>query len=1348
MSNNQNQKKEQQSLIPYILYNYEYYQEGAKMFASIVQRLHREKGPITILKNPDSGKEPYYILCTPQIRVSEREYNEITEAFKRLCGYRQIEYAPSKFDISLARDWDKISFKDGSEIPYEDMGAIMGTPVVNVSQVVKEVSPVTTNNTTEIYTKKWNNSLPSYGDIFIAREVPYSTLMNRPQPVYELVETRMSEQQGPDTKEQYEKHQAYLQKKEKEKKEQEQLLQKAEKGETFRQFRSFDDFHEFIAVYEKAAKSGTNTWNEVLTPKARIVLDFDAKKGERPYNEIIKRYQLENHIPVGYKPYLQSLVLRAFLAMGLTEIHNELSKSEVKWITLQNKDGTNTEVIAPPFCWMDHCREDKISFHLILPLYSRQRHVVTKHLLATMTMLALDDGWKCFRREIIGDTAYIKEQQNIRMAKMAKHGVEGCLRVWNTRHFPHCVYATIPHYLVPRIPEVFQLDRYTLSSPYTRFFFEEKGLDPLNCTALGEPNQWWRRIKEQSTDPILGKLSEHYTRIEQTEDKKGRTIYHLVPKAQSPNEWYCPVCDKTHGTCKPFLCGVGNNVYVTCSRKYAHKGKALHIGKVHREEEENINESVRAVINSWIYPVQDHPLLDSQVVKYEDKRCREFLPMNQWETLLICSEKGTGKTHQLGAFLQSVPKEMPICIISFRKSLLSEQISKYGLFDLGFTSYQNGSEWLDKKRVITTVESLHKWKEIPQEKSDCLVVIDESESMLTQLDSDTVRCKKTTLSTFSSLIKNSSHVLCLDAGLTWNVTGSILQLYGREVGGMRLMQNTIRLNNCKEKTVTLYDSKEKWIGELSKEPAGTKIDIRTGLHASQIASQVQQIRNLTSEQVVVITGDIGNKGGNVNDTYDNGEKAELCVVNSAHQAGNSYDKEYFDVLYTFGEGNTAGPLGLLQMEYRVRNHKRGDIHACLYNARQEWYKLSLARYKDHMDRSYDTPDQFLSQEEMDWKYKFSLEDQLVLSLIRVRDAVTRDWMRETYALYHENVHGYKVEYDYSGRDTKALKKAWKEEISNQKEAIKECTDKNEKKRLQEALKKTKEQVKEIVAESKTELCAVEIPKSNISVDWEETIKVFVEVEKTFEPYMMDDDRIDRIIDTIFKDKENNYVLEYQKKMVTEMYWYSKVLSRRGYDLTWKHAERVFYDQWNRGGDERVRTIIIMKSEIGTYSDRVKALQSDHARCEASGEVLLFRKNPTDDGTKVTKENIPALVMPEGGRGRNAVVRYRLLLQLFSYAVSVVENDRLYLRYRPGVRNNEKFKKLCERIDRQFDSGLLKRGECHHNLWKKISHILQHQYCIYHKMETYQTRKYGPQEMINEYSFEAVDTLVDMSNSQS
>lgn len=1134
------------------------------------------------------------------------------------------------------------------------------------------------------------------------------------------------------------------------------LKKKVADNKTRRVFTTFTSFSDFIREYAIArlyasgkliqSKHGSDQyryWSEVMTYKGRIVLEFDIDKNSYTYKRILDMYGAKDLYSGEYLKYLERLIIRSFRVMNLNSIADELDKEKVVWVSdpcVVDRGGDvhhiGDNVLASPFCWSNHCREEKMSMHLTLPVYSTERHVITKHLITIMTMLATEDGWKYSGNEMIADMNMAKEQQNLRLPYMEKYGTKGALSLHDDRHFPFCItsYVEYPY----TIPEVFHIKEYTLS-PYTALFFNDNTIPSgTECAMSGDTSSWWDKIRHKAVLLPVSRWSsvlDHYNGVS-LRSRTGEPTYELIPK--SNREWYCPICDREHSTFKPSLYSIDSKVWITCMRKSQYSGKALLL------EDNNQNRVYDTIDTSRVLPQFNHLVRPMYGVPNNIRRevyggvgakemCRPFPQMSEWKTLLVCSEKGTGKTYQLGKFLENIGNDIPICIISFRISLGVEQMKRYKLVDLGFKHYQDDG-WRDCKRIVVTVESLHHWKHL---KENSLIIIDEYESMLSQLDADTHQDKRVSLYSFKEAMKYASHVIVLDAGLTWNVGGVILQDYGRHPSDIYVQWNKTPLSEISPKEYTVYDSKEKWMGMIAREPIGTKIDIRTGLHSTQIASQVQKMRSLDDDQVVVITGDSPLKREDVESTYDGNERGQLCVVNSVHGAGNSYDKRYFDVLYSYGDGITVGPLMLIQMEWRVRHHQRSDVHSYVRNSQQDYHTLSLKAYYEYMNQVYPMDISTLSQEECNWRFLYTKSDKLVLSLIRVRDSICKHYMREMYSLYQEHVHGYTVSYDYTNKLTTSLKNEWKVRIKDVSDELKEITTrysmttsipekiklKERQNTLKNQLRQVKEDSKEALQQAKDELDIQSIPKIDIGIRWNDVLSIFSTCSSDSSWKLQNDEDKVRNIHTVYdrsseQDNISPHIQDHTRKLLSEVYWYSKYILQRGYTLEWKHAERFFYDHWNRGNKNVIQMCSTMKTQWDAYQSRVK--------------------NLIEKGILPTQARSDA--MPDGLH-RDALIRYRLLVQLLQFCERTIEGDTMKWLFKCSVRNDDKFKDLMTQFDRRFNTNIMKNRECHKDLWKKLSHILSHHLCIVHQCTRHQRRINGEIVDVNIITFNSDDSLV-------
>ena len=146
---------------------------------------------------------------------------------------------------------------------------------------------------------------------------------------------------------------------------------------------------------------------------------------------------------------------------------------------------------------------------------------------------------------------------------------------------------------------------------------------------------------------------------------------------------------------------------------------------------------------------------------------------------------GTGKTKRLIEFLKPFEK-IKILVISFRISLTNELSNK--MSELGMKSYLDTDakqkwnsqfyeyEGFIEERLIIQYESLHK---VNDDMEYDIVVIDEMESVMEQMFSPTnIKHFNVNLITLNSLIRNTKHVICLDAYMgrrTLNYLGHLKQ---------------------------------------------------------------------------------------------------------------------------------------------------------------------------------------------------------------------------------------------------------------------------------------------------------------------------------------------------------------------------------------------------------------------------------------------------------------------------------------------------------------------------------------------------------------------------------------------
>jgi hypothetical protein len=148
---------------------------------------------------------------------------------------------------------------------------------------------------------------------------------------------------------------------------------------------------------------------------------------------------------------------------------------------------------------------------------------------------------------------------------------------------------------------------------------------------------------------------------------------------------------------------------------------------------------------------------------YSERYVREY-PFRKWDTIVIQSHMGTGKTVQLFDAIKTFRR---VLILSARRSYSSFINSELFTMELGFTNYMDVKGHLSgHNRLILQVESLHRiaWEYEPYD----LVIMDESESLLFQMNSAGTHKEhhKENYELLERIVREGTKVIGMDAFIT------------------------------------------------------------------------------------------------------------------------------------------------------------------------------------------------------------------------------------------------------------------------------------------------------------------------------------------------------------------------------------------------------------------------------------------------------------------------------------------------------------------------------------------------------------------------------------------------------
>lgn len=1127
-----------------------------------------------------------------------------------------------------------------------------------------------------------------------------------------------------------------------------ELQNKVHNRDTYRVYKCFHDHHEFLGTYVsiyRRQNCSPEYLSERLESRGRIILDFDFEINTSLYNQIKNVFGIDiDFRSKGLEKFICNLICKAFLKIGCNKIAVELDKPVITWLSkgsycdhLGFRD-VKENIQAPPICFISDCREGKISYHILLPIYSEQRHIHTMYLIETMNMLLRngDMGIQLGVNDSFSDMNMTKEHQCIRLPGMYKYKTMSKLVLLDNSHFPYCVTSSI--YSPAFVPDIFRLG----NIPYPSWIVQ-KNLNLKFGTIDDNHIELWEKICSYSHCKCI---TDHYEGIQLKNNK-----YTLIPKNKK-GEHFCPVCNATHDHILPIINKRGNRIELGCySLNHKSTKKSILIEELNCKNENILDkkEYINHTLTQWFGILHDVPN-DILMDKYEDKICHSFPSPDTYKLLMVASPMGTGKTHQLRSYVSNYYNQLEdkILVISFRKTLGLELAKSIP----SLCYYEDNQEWMYSDKVVTTIESFWKWQYL--DKKGYTVIIDEWESALMEIIGNTVKDPQLVLSAFEIICKNAKNIIVMDAKLTWNTGGTFFELLGISRNEMYICWNTIKDNDIEEKKIIIHTDKDKFYTQLKNESNDTKIDVRTTIYASSIANKIRYMRGLQHDEIAIFTAKSTDKNIGVEDRYYQNGRIKVCITNQVDQAGVSFDREYYDVQYSYGNGMTSGFDGLLQMERRVRKHSRNQIYAYVQNWNQNYKMLDLDRYMHYLGEIEKEP-YYRRTSEQRLLLSISYKYKLILARLYVKRALSKQYFEEGYKYMHEKVHGYKVEVDIDGVEKKEMMQEYKSAIAdleNEKINIKNrfdidihmkeldlkqiltklstCNIQHTINELQKEELKIKDFIRELEIEKKESILYIKNKISEMKSDLKEYVSLYNE-EKGIEIIptpKLETPSWKKIIEEIIIEDTNDEkedIKNVQNQLINltigdlhpdlhkvfisdsqELYYFNRCLIRCNRNLKWKQAGNLYYHLWCKNKKENIICASMMKDVI---IDRDK----QYNEYRQIGMSFIESMNKACPHTSRKEATL-------------AMVRFDNLIDLLRLGIINKHDDTgITIIYKSGVCNNPEFKHLLFRIDTSsYCRFMNNKSELNKDVWKCMNMYFSEYCCI---SSTYKKTKHGGNE---------------------
>ena len=381
---------------------------------------------------------------------------------------------------------------------------------------------------------------------------------------------------------------------------------------------------------------------------------------------------------------------------------------------------------------------------------------------------------------------------------------------------------------------------------------------------------------------------------------------------------HCPKCNRVHDNDNTFLVQFNQKgeIYHHCWRQFGH---GTYIGKL---SDKSMCLMKKLLIEREIQGRSSALTLFDELPN-DRKTVYSADTMNDYEedkqTLCVRAGMGLGKTVKLLEHINATDYGK-IIVISFRRTFTAEIKRRFGYF-VSYADIRDHDIDIDiYNYLIIQVESLHRlhvpdWNDL----DNTLVIMDESESILSQFSAPTFRNLMDCFSTFKNLLKTASNVIAMDANMS-DRTYRTLDKY--RPNSIYYHNNTYK--RFTDHTCYLTHDKDELTAHMTKSVIeGKKIVVSTNSckYAKAIGEKLSGVVPTGKNKVLVLCGDSDETKrqqifANVNDEL---VKYDVVIYTPTLTAGVSFEKVHFDLMYCYYTDMSCDGLIGDQMMGRIRN---------------------------------------------------------------------------------------------------------------------------------------------------------------------------------------------------------------------------------------------------------------------------------------------------------------------------------------------------------------------------------------------------------------------------------------------
>ncbi len=391
-------------------------------------------------------------------------------------------------------------------------------------------------------------------------------------------------------------------------------------------------------------------------------------------------------------------------------------------------------------------------------------------------------------------------------------------------------------------------------------------------------------------------------------------------------------CDHDHIGGYAYILG-GSWVYAGCYSSKCKPLSATLIGSLLEESfwtkfnispktQDNQKFDFKQELGKKVNIINNRRLLTSNVKKIIDN----FVQNDETKALSICSPMGSGKTYALNYVIKKLfeihGENARGLLISTRRSYAQD--IENTITDLKFTNYlKKVGDLRDENRLIISLESLHRIMNHEMIKHYNFIILDEIESVLTNVFSQMITDPRTCFSRFMNMLKHASKIVSMDADMDNRAIDFIENI----TPDHRIIKNNFR---NKPKKIIISNDYTKYIEAIAR-------DIEDGKKVVMVSLCKAAVQNVTEamierfphlvDKMLCLHSDSSqsDKDGmaNVNKVWT--DKVFLAFSPIVGVGVNYSVLNHFDKMYGYAVGESDTVRVFLQMMGRIRHLGSNEI---------------------------------------------------------------------------------------------------------------------------------------------------------------------------------------------------------------------------------------------------------------------------------------------------------------------------------------------------------------------------------------------------------------------------------------